>query len=137
MVWEHDGGRQSGPYDRNYGIAFIGNDATLVVNRQGWELLPEYENNEPRTEPIPFQQGKPGNHDRHAANFINCIRNGNTPNCPIEAGHLSAWYAHYGNIAYRSGETLHFTDKGELKNKGALTKYINPDYRGPWKLPKG
>ena len=41
LVWEHNGGLQSGPYGRNYGIAFTGNDATLVVDRRGWELLPE------------------------------------------------------------------------------------------------
>jgi len=39
--WSHTAGTQSGPYDRHYGLAFVGNLATLVINREGWEIFPE------------------------------------------------------------------------------------------------
>ena len=41
MLWEHATGIDGGNYGRTEGIAFIGNNGTLVVNRGGWELLPE------------------------------------------------------------------------------------------------
>ena len=41
MLWEHATGIDGGNNGRTEGIAFIGNKGTLVVNRGGWELLPE------------------------------------------------------------------------------------------------
>ena len=41
MLWEHATGIDGGNYSRTEGIAFIGNNGTLVVNRGGWEVLPE------------------------------------------------------------------------------------------------
>jgi len=41
MLWEHATGIDSGPYGRTEGIAFIGNNATLVVNRGGYEVIIE------------------------------------------------------------------------------------------------
>ena len=41
MLWEHATGIDGGNYGRTEGIAFIGNNGTLVVNRGGWEILPE------------------------------------------------------------------------------------------------
>ena len=41
MLWEHATGIDGGNYGRTEGIAFIGNKGTLVLNRGGWELIPE------------------------------------------------------------------------------------------------
>lgn len=43
LLWEHATGIDNGNYGRNEGIAFIGNNGTLVVNRGGWEVIPERE----------------------------------------------------------------------------------------------
>ena len=43
LLWEHATGIDGGPYGRTEGIAFIGNNGTLIVNRGGWEVLPEGE----------------------------------------------------------------------------------------------
>jgi predicted dehydrogenase len=41
MLWEHSTGIDGGNYRRNHGIAFIGNNGTLIVDRGGWEVIPE------------------------------------------------------------------------------------------------
>ena len=43
MLWEHATGIDNGPYNRREGIAFIGNNGTLVVDRQGYEVVTEKE----------------------------------------------------------------------------------------------
>jgi predicted dehydrogenase len=41
ILWEHATGIDGGNYGRNHGIAFIGNNGTLVLDRGGWEVIPE------------------------------------------------------------------------------------------------
>ena len=43
MLWEHATGIDTGPYGRREGIAFIGNNGTLVVDRGGYDIIEEYE----------------------------------------------------------------------------------------------
>jgi len=41
MVWQLNGGLETGPFNRNYGVSFVGNKGTLVADREGWEIIPE------------------------------------------------------------------------------------------------
>lgn len=41
IQWEQAQGIDDGPYNRDHGIAFIGNNGTLVLNRGGWEVIPD------------------------------------------------------------------------------------------------
>ncbi len=136
MTWDHAGGLGVGPYDRNYGVAFVGNNGTAVVNRQGWQIYPEYDGDTPKIEPEKFvwESGDEGHFD-HVANFINAIREGETLNCPVEAGNMAAFYSNIGNIAYRSGSTLKWNESGNLIDAGKFSEFITPEYRSPWKLP--
>lgn len=136
MTWEHNGGIQSGPYGRHYGVAFVGNNGTLIVNRDGWELIPETTDGVTSIEPIPFQKGIEWNHDTHVKNFIDAIRFGSDLYCPVEAGNLSSFYAHIGNIAYRTNNTMKWDKSGNLLDKEKYSHLITPEYREPWKLPK-
>ncbi|MDO1502685.1 hypothetical protein Q2T40_21720 [Winogradskyella maritima] len=43
ILWEHATGIDGGNYGRNHGIAFIGNNGTLVLDRGGWEVIQEKE----------------------------------------------------------------------------------------------
>lgn len=136
MVWEHNGGLETGPYGRNYGIAFVGNKGTLVVNREGWEIIPEEEEDKPLIEQVPYQESGEGGHDAHVANFVDCIRNNSKPNCPVEAGNLAAFYGHIGNIAHRTNRRLQWNKEGALIGRNELSHLITPEYRSPWKLPE-
>src|SRR5690625_6379513 len=40
IEWKHTGGVETpAPYQRNYGIAFIGNQGTLVLNWVSWVMI--------------------------------------------------------------------------------------------------
>ena len=43
MIWEHATAVGQGPYMRDHGVAFHGNNGVLVVDRGGWEVYPETE----------------------------------------------------------------------------------------------
>ncbi len=136
MTWKHTGGLEMGPYDRHYGIAFVGNNGTLVVNRDGWEIIPVMDGDDnPMIEPVPFQEGISSYHDVHARNFIESIRGNETANTPIEAGHLAAYYGHLGNLSYLTGDTLRWDRNGNLIDEHEYSDIINPEYRSPWTFP--
>lgn len=41
IIWDHAVGIGNGNYGRDHGIAFIGNNGTLVLSRSGWEVIEE------------------------------------------------------------------------------------------------
>ncbi|EEI93113.1 Tat pathway signal sequence domain protein, partial [Sphingobacterium spiritivorum ATCC 33300] len=41
LVWDSAMGVENGPYNRDHGIAYIGNNGTLILNRSGWEVIEE------------------------------------------------------------------------------------------------
>lgn len=133
--WEHVAGTQTGPYNRNYGLAFTGNDATLVINREGWELFPEMENGGYKVPVIPKQSGGES-HEPHMKNFIECIKLRKDPVCTIENGRLVAVYTHMGNIALRTNSRLQWhAASNNFGNNTAANALIKPQYRSPWSFP--
>jgi len=135
ITWEHTAGTQSGPYGRPYGIAYVGNLATLVIDRGGWEVFPETQDGAYKVPAIPRQGGR-DYHREHMQNFIECIRSRKDPNCTIENGRLVALYAHMGNIALRSGTQLKWKEaSGDFGDDKAANAFIQPHYREPWAFP--
>ncbi len=133
--WQHTAGIESGPYGRNYGLEFIGDSGTVVINREGYEIFPEQENGSYKIPAIP-KQGAKDSHLDHVKNFIECIKTRKDPACPIENGRLVALYAHMGNIALRTQSRLVWNEA--TKNFGAnaaANALITPNYRAPWKMP--
>ena len=135
--WEHTAGNQTGPYGRNYGLAFIGNDATLVIDRDSWELFPEWDDkNKMAKAPLMKKQTGIDSHDVHMKNFIECVKSRKEPSCTIENGSLVAKYAHSANIALRTQSQLIWDFKtNNFGNNVAANKLIVPSYRKPWVLP--
>ncbi len=136
ISWESLGGIQSGPYGKPYGLAFIGNDGTLVADRSEWVVYPEMTGDQPKTAAMSGKSA--GNSsEEHVKNFLDCIKTRKEPNCTVENGRLVAQYAHMGNIAQRTGSRLVWDD--EKKNFGkdkAANRLITPEYRKPWTLPQ-
>ena len=132
-------GVQVGPYDQMYGIAFIGDKATIKANRQGFKLIPEWddEKKQHQTEPREVTDGKEA-HREHVRNFIDCVKTRNEPVCPPEVGRAAAIHAHVANISARIDEPfLIWDDKNNrFANSEKANAYISPEYRSPWTLPK-
>lgn len=136
LEWDHVAGIANGLYGRSYGVAFIGTNGTLVVNREGWEVIAESDDGVNRTDLIPLQPADPKDHEKHVRNFIDCVKSRQLPACDIEYGYNSALIAHMGNIAYRTGNKLFWNR--ETTNFGDDTKgnaLLTPAYRAPWKFP--
>jgi predicted dehydrogenase len=135
MSWEHGLGIGNGPYGRGHGVAFIGNNGTLVIDRSGWEVIPEVDGQEYETEALPPRSGE-GGLDAHARNFVASIRGDETPNAPVDVAANTAVNAHLGNVAVRVGrdvewnaETRQFVDDPEAND------LVRPSYRDPWTFP--
>jgi predicted dehydrogenase len=136
ITWEHTAGIENGPWGRNYGLAFIGNNATLVIDRGSWDLYPEASGGKYKVPAIPRQTGY-DSHEAHLKNWIECLKSRKDPNCTIEMGRLTAIYTHMGNIALRSNSRLVWNEASKnFGNNTAANALIMPSYRKPWALPK-
>jgi predicted dehydrogenase len=137
--WDVTAGLQRGPWEMLYGIAFVGNDATIVCDRSKITVYPEWDSKEKknRAEEYKFIEGKES-HGEHVRNFLDCIKTGNKPACPPEIGRAAAMHAHIANIAARTGEPVLLWDeeKRHFTNSEAANRLITPEYRAPWSLPK-
>jgi len=150
MLWEHANGIDGGNYGMSEGIAFIGSHGTLVVNRVGWQVIPEkdhrnggnyYLKEVPKKTSTWDDVNKTyGNAlDQHTQNFIKCIKddNPNDLNCDIENGSIAAINAHMGNIAYKTGEKIYWNkEKGNFGYNYKANNLIRTKYNNNWRLPR-
>ncbi len=137
LVWESAIGIGGGCYGRTHGISYIGNKGTLVLDRGGWEVIPEKIKGELQMEAVPMQKRTgPRGVNLHATNFVECMRSRETPNAPIEIGAHIARVAQLGNIAYRTGSKVFWDNDTQqfIKNDKA-NELVKASYREPWKLP--
>jgi len=132
FTWENNAGIESGPYGKNYGLAFIGANGTLVANREDWQVYPEKDKTPAKTFKADNKE-----HKEHLSNFLDCVkRKDRNTACPIETGALSAKYAHLGNIAARlAGKSLRYDDAMKSFDVEEANAFIKPTYRSPWKFP--
>lgn len=144
MLWEHATGIDGGNYGRTEGIAFIGNKGTLVLNRGGWELIPETEYNEElemevyKMEAYPMHNRRGNYLDFHTQNFVEAMKKNDASilKCGIETGSVAAINAHMGNIAYKTGRKIYWDKASQsFKNDKEANSMIKATYHNGWKLP--
>ena len=135
------GGVQRGPapWDMPYGLAIIGDYATITVDRNKMKVYPEWDGqaNKARASNYSFNEGQES-HGDHVKNFLASIREDAKPACPPETGRAAALHVHIPNIAARTGEPVLMWDdaNNRFTNSEAANKLIKPVYREPWTLPK-
>nr|HPH18195.1 gfo/Idh/MocA family oxidoreductase [Haliscomenobacter sp.] len=137
-TWEHYMGVGAGQYGKGHGIAFIGTKGTLVVTRNGWEVIPEKDGEKFRMEGVALQNRVDNGLELHAQNFVDVMKNGKREDlaCPIHAGATVAVNAHMGNVAYRTGEKIYWdAAKGKFDSKKA-NALILPTYHNGFDFPK-
>lgn len=134
LQWEHAIGIDGGPYSRDHGIAFIGNNGTLVLDRGGWEVIPE----KGKMEAVPRQQKVDDGLNLHATNFLQVMKSRKLDDLrtPIQAGELVATVSQMGNIAFRTGQHLHWDVANQRFNEAAANAYLAKEYHNGYKLPK-
>ncbi len=142
ILWQHALGIGRGPEGREHGAAFHGNDGVLVLDRNGWEVVPETtavaapRNYKMIGVPRQVQRRGPSGLELHVQNFLDCLRTRKRPVADVEVGHESSSVSHLGNIAYRTGRIVKW-DPGreQVIGDAEASRLVSREYRAPWKLP--
>lgn len=146
MLWEHATGIDNGPYNRREGIAFIGNNGTLVVDRQGYDVFEESQSKNYNEEgeammrlidPVARPEGVIYL-DLHTQNFVEAIKTKNASilKTPIISGSVAAINAHMGNVAFKTGEKVYWDAAKSMFSSKKASELIKPEYHNGWKIPK-
>jgi len=144
ITWDHALGIKNGPYGREHGLAFIGENGTLVVDRSGWEVIPEVDS-APRMEAVPLRKksdiikglGVAGSGlGAHVANFLDCMVTRNLPNADVAIGAKVAKMTHLANISCRIKKPLSWDNATGRFGQSDANDLITPTYSSPWKFPE-
>lgn len=134
LVWEHRNGLNNGLNGRPWGVEWNGDDATIILNDEGYQIIPE-----PKGSGNIDAAKKPGSgnpHPAHVRNFLDCVKSRQQPVLNLEIGHHVSTVAHLGNIAYRTGRTIHWDgNKQQIVGDHEANQLVGVKYRKPWHLP--
>ena len=134
MTWEHTIGIGLGNWQRPHGMAYTGENGTLVLDRNGWQVFPEKN----QIEAVPLQKNIGVGLDLHVRNFLDCLKD-KTPeklNADINIGRNVALVAQMGNIAYRTGEKVFWNNDKQQFTSETANKLIIPRYNNGYSLPE-
>lgn len=137
IIWDHACGINHGLYNRKEGLAFYGENGTMVLDRAGWEVIPVVSENVARMEAVPFKKGEGKGLYNHVGNMLSCIKSRELPNADVAIGARVAKMAHLANISCRVQREVHWDDKNNLfVGDNEATALSKAYYRAPWELPK-
>jgi predicted dehydrogenase len=134
IQWEHAIGIDGGPYGRDHGIAFIGNNGTLVLDRGGWEVIPEKD----KMEAVPRKPKVDDGLDLHTKNFVEVVksRKFSDLHTPIQAGANVAINAQMGNIAFKTGKKVYWDVANNRFKEEEANKFLAAQYHNGYDIPK-
>ncbi len=123
------------------GTAYLSDAVVRVIPERGGQ----YQDRQPRMEPMEFRAADYRHADhrvanlsltaQHAKDFLDCMRSRGVPKCDIEVGHISTTYALLANIALMTGSTLEWDpEKERFTNNPEANEWLHYEYRQPWKL---
>lgn len=128
-LYENRSSNENHIFDQGYGTAFHGSEATLFVNREFYRLIPEKKGGEV----VEVKRSGRGNLE-HWANFLDCVKTRQKPASDVEVCYKSTAACLLGNAAYRTGLRLDWDEENQTVKQEAARKYLQFDYRAPWKL---
>jgi predicted dehydrogenase len=137
LVWDSAMGIDNGSYGRDHGIAFIGNNGTLILDRGGWEVIEEKQSKNKISRA--FQKPSDNGLDKHWINFVDTVKSRKMENlhCSIQDGAHVATVAQMGNISFRTGKKLTWDKTKERFTDEAVNKaYLMKTYHNGYSLPK-
>lgn len=137
LVWDSAMGIDNGSYGRDHGIAYIGNNGTLILNRGGWEVIEERQSKNKVSRPL--AKSSDNGLDKHWVNFVDAVKSRRTEDlhCSIQAGAHVATVAQMGNISFRTGKKLAWDRSNEKFTDQAVNDaYLLKQYHNGYTLPK-
>ena len=114
MDWEVHVGDQAVGVDggRDHGALFIGSEGRLLVDRAGWSIFDAQ--GKPVEKPAPKDWGGTMNGlGTHVREFLNSVKTRGTTRSNVASMHQTTTACHLANLAYLSGETLHWDTTSE------------------------
>jgi predicted dehydrogenase len=142
VLWEHMIGCGVGPWRREHGCEFHGENGILVVDRGGWEVVSETDRfKQPeRVKRMADTPRQPSTGDMdlpHARNFLECVKTRQMPVADVEIGHRSVTAPHLGNIAVRLRRFVKWDPIAEkVLGDSQAQALVGRKYRKPWVLPR-
>jgi len=142
VVWEHMIGCGVGPWRREHGCEFHGENGILIVDRGGWEVVSETDRlKQPeRVKRMADVPRKPSSGEMdlpHVRNFLECMKTRQMPVADVETGHRSVTAPHLGNIAVRLRRYVQWDPVAEkIVGDSQAQSLVGRKYRKPWSLPK-
>jgi len=137
LIWDHAMGIDNGLFGKTHGIAFIGNNGTLELDRGGWEVIAEGA----AKEKVKVERKNRVDDGllKHWENFVAAIKSGKQEdlNCPLSTGAHIATVCQLGNIAFRSQKKIAWDKaKGKLTDESLNAQYLKAHYHNGYTLPK-
>lgn len=144
---------------KGYGWEFYGTDATMFLDRSGFDVIPEtggrteaptppfLSEQEPSVEPwertwssstartAAVRGGQSDQNLSHIRNFLDCMRSRQRPRSDVEIAHRATAMCMLANISYRTGHKLVWDAAGETcMGDAEANAFLAREYRAPWKL---
>ncbi len=153
IIWDHACGIATGLYGQREGVAFLGENGTLILTRSGWEVVPEQainsrnfpycypcdderKPNTLRMEAIEKREGSGKGLYLHVGNMLDCMRSRELPNADVAIGAEVAKLSHMANISCRVGSGLNWDNETGTFDHLEANRLAKANYRAPWELPK-
>jgi len=137
IIWDHACGINHGLFDKKEGLAFYGENGTMLLTRAGWEVIPVRSGNADRMEAIPFKVGEGKGLYNHVGNFLDCMISRKRPAGDVEIGARVAKMSHFANISCRLKREVHWDETSHtFINDDEANRLAKAYYRAPWILPK-
>jgi predicted dehydrogenase len=125
LTWANRSWAAQTPLDPAYDIAFYGEQGSLLVKGGGYTI------HDLKGKEV-FRLSKKGDDAIHLQNFISAVRGQGKLNAEIAEGVSSAMLCHLGNIAYRTGHTLHLDATGSVLNDPDASNLWGREYQHGW-----
>ena len=125
ITWENRSWSAQTPNDPTYDVAFYGENGSLLIKANGYAIY------DLKGKQVSEIKGK-GDDAWHLQNFIDAVRGNGKLNAEIAEGVASATLCHLGNIAYRSGHTLHLDEQGKIVNDAEAETLWRREYQPGW-----
>ena len=139
VVWEGRSCNGSLVEGTDRGVIFYGENGTMRTGNDGYAIYDLDDKLLKEVKPEIVVDGRntvsPGAalDFPHIENFLDCVRNGGTPNADVEIGHKSTTWVQLGNISQRVGRTLDIDQKnGHILGNPEAMKLWGREYEQGW-----
>lgn len=115
----------------DHGIQILGTKGTMLLTRDGYQILPEGNHTAVRGSGPGLDAGD----GSHQLRFLESLRSRKPPICGIREAHISTASLQLANISYRTGRKIFWDEaRQDITGDSEASRYLTKEYRKPWSL---